>query len=300
LEAVAYNKEARLQQAVSEGDVLLEREMRMEAGSGTGISALIFAITTHNPEAVQCIVEAGADVEAKGSNGNTALHIASFYVDDDDDDDSETSFFSTNDCFDDVKYLIEHGANVHAKNNEGATPLHLACGGGLFDIVKYLVESGSNLNTRNIHGRNALHMASCADAVDVVEYLVECNAAALEARDDHGCTALHLASALGNTDVVMYLSKKGSDANATTIDGMTALHYAVEFGHVDTMLFLTRQNECTGINIQPSYTQRRMDMLNDEAEDFHTDNNDVILALQLAISLGQSNIVKDLIHKCCS
>lgn len=60
-------------------------------------------------EVVKYLIENGADINAKDSNGDNLLMIALEYRE-----------------LDIVKYLLEKGANVNIKNNEGKTVLDLA------------------------------------------------------------------------------------------------------------------------------------------------------------------------------
>jgi ankyrin repeat protein len=55
---------------------------------------------------VGLLIDAGADVNTRGKNGNTPLHDA-------------VSFGN----LDMVKYLVSRGADVNAKNDLGLTPL---------------------------------------------------------------------------------------------------------------------------------------------------------------------------------
>ena len=64
----------------------------------------------------------GADFNAKASEGNTPMHIAS----------SRNVIVS-------IAYFRGTGAaNIDAKNDDGQTPLHCACISGATDAVKYL------------------------------------------------------------------------------------------------------------------------------------------------------------------
>jgi ankyrin repeat protein len=303
--------ETALYRAVSQGQtniakILVENGATIEARSWTGMTALHWAIDTNHLETVQYLLEVGADVNAKGYYGNTALHFASFFGEEHDDGpglDTTNGIISPShlarpkDLVETVKLLKEHGANVNERNKDGETPLHLVCSMGRFEVVKYLIAVGNCcLETCDNHGRTALHVASCFNDVDVVKYLVQ-NNAALETRDDLGCTALHLASAMGKTEVVKCLSEKGAYVNATSNDGMTALHFAVQFGRVQSVVHLMKLNGCTGIKLQHLFSQRRLETLNSDSSNLDTCNDDVILALQLAVAFGHSTTVKDLMTK---
>lgn len=58
---------------------------------------------------IKYLVDNSADINAKADDGQTPMHIASFY------DHEEV-----------VKFLILKGANIEATDNYGSTPLHAA------------------------------------------------------------------------------------------------------------------------------------------------------------------------------
>ena len=57
-------------------------------------------------EIMELLIEAGADVNARGNNGVTALHLAAYYGNDRS-----------------VAFLLEKGADIHAMNDYGRNPL---------------------------------------------------------------------------------------------------------------------------------------------------------------------------------
>ena len=72
--------------------------------------------------AVQALLAKGADVNAKGRNGVTALMAA-----------------SENGRRDVLQTLLAKGADVNAKTNDGATALMAACQNGHSDVVQALL-----------------------------------------------------------------------------------------------------------------------------------------------------------------
>jgi len=75
------------------------------------------------PESVKILVDKGADVNARAKNGNTPLHMVP--------------------VVDTAQILISHGADVNAKNNDGETPLDLAIRDGYKELVELLSKHGA-------------------------------------------------------------------------------------------------------------------------------------------------------------
>jgi len=83
-----------------------------------------------------------ADVNAKASDGATALHAAA--------DHGEKDL---------VELLLNAHADVNAKDNSGVTPLHLAAAHGRLDIAELLVAHKADLNLKNNFGLTPLQTA---------------------------------------------------------------------------------------------------------------------------------------------
>ena len=82
------------------------------------------------------MVKNGADVNANGKNGYTALMLASFKG-----------------CLEIIEYLVGKGADVNAKNgNNGNTALIMASKQGHHEILKYLLENGAEVIDKDKNG----------------------------------------------------------------------------------------------------------------------------------------------------
>jgi len=90
-------------------------------------------------------LEAGADVNAKDTNGITSLHYAVYH-------DKEEM----------VKFLIASKANVNAQTASGDTPLHIAVGSmGKKNetLANYLAQHGANFTIKNEQGQTPISVA---------------------------------------------------------------------------------------------------------------------------------------------
>jgi len=128
---------------------------------------------------VKSLVYRGADVDASGRNGATALMLASQAGE-----------------LDVVKFLIDKGADVGAVDKDGMTVLMHASFPENHDVVRILVEKGADVDARSNEGKTALeYFAEKKRLKDVANYLTPAIArgtstATDEKNIDGGVTAL--------------------------------------------------------------------------------------------------------------
>ncbi|MBN1255602.1 MAG: ankyrin repeat domain-containing protein [Deltaproteobacteria bacterium] len=94
-------------------------------------TALSLASSRGFLEAVKMFVENGADIEAAGINGNTALLLA-----------MDRILYPQIPPV--VEYLVNHGANVNAVNDDGDTPVIKAINKGAIDMYDFLKSKGAS------------------------------------------------------------------------------------------------------------------------------------------------------------
>ena len=108
-------------------------------------------------KAVRVLLENGADVNAKGGEGETPLHKA-----------AQWRFLEV------LEILLENKADVNAKDNLGNTALHWAAGNGYSHITTVLLDNGADVNAENLDGNTALTLALArGDGEDMVKVLVK-------------------------------------------------------------------------------------------------------------------------------
>ena len=95
---------------------------------------------------MQALIDKGADVNAKGNDGTTALMNAA-------NNERDNSL-------DTVLTLIDKGADVNAKRNDGFTALMFASAKGNLDAVQALIDKGADLNAKTKKGATALKLAT--------------------------------------------------------------------------------------------------------------------------------------------
>jgi ankyrin repeat protein len=116
--------------------------------------AVILGLATQNEDVTGLLLASKADVNARGNDGRTALHVA-----------------ARKGNKDASKLLLTSKANVNAKANDGKTPLHYAAGFGHKDVVELLLASKADVNAVANDGKTPLRYASDYDHKDVAELL---------------------------------------------------------------------------------------------------------------------------------
>lgn len=134
---------------------LIKKGADVNARKSDGSTALMCAVTAGSVDIVQVLLDRGADVNARKSDGTTALMNAAV-----------TGQLKIS------RLLLDGGANVNVQKNDcGATALEIAASGGHVDMVRLLIEKGANINSKNYSGQTALVCAGLRGRVEVVELL---------------------------------------------------------------------------------------------------------------------------------
>ena len=124
----------------------------------------------------------GADVNAKATDGSTALIDAALGNDDAIAQLLPSSPSSKDDRLDIVQALLAKGAEVNAKQKNGATALMMASLKGRFDIVRVLLAKGADVNAKEEHGGTALDAAAAGGHADTRALLAQAQFAQAQAR----------------------------------------------------------------------------------------------------------------------
>ncbi len=200
---------------------------------GDGTTALIWASYWENPEIVELLIAADADVNAASDLGVTALWPA-----------AEHGSLAI------AGILLDAGADPDAALMSGETPVMTAARGGHVEVVELLLARGADPNTRATREHTALMWAAAGRHPEVVEALLA-GGADVHARsgswaqyyqkgggssphpDDEfwvqegGFTPLLFAARAGDLASARLLVAAGADVNDRTAGGMSATTVAV-------------------------------------------------------------------------
>lgn len=124
----------------------------LEARNYEGLTALHVAVNAGCQDAVQLLLERGADIDAVDikSGRSPLIHAV------------ENNSLSM------VQLLLVHGANVNAQMYSGSSALHSASGRGLLPLVRMLVRSGADSGLKNCHNDTPLMVARSRRVIDIL------------------------------------------------------------------------------------------------------------------------------------
>lgn len=197
-----------LERAAGDGNGGLAQKL-IKAGAEMGF-ALYAAIGSGHREVVNTLLENGAPVSDKDSQGFAPLHVAAQAGD------AEM-----------LRSLLCRGAEKDGLGPQGNTALHMAAQLGHLAATKALLAAGADEGVRwGAPGKVVvLHVAAEMGHVDVVRALLE-HGADVEACDADGNTPLHLSSFHGRVRTIDVLVEAGANVYADNEFGHTPLHDA--------------------------------------------------------------------------
>ena len=189
---------------------LLHNGAHVDVRTRTKRTPLSLAAWYGDLEMVQVLLDYEADVNARGHDEWTPLHLVTQGID---------SFgilqHGPQMLADVARLLLEHGADVTALTNYGETPLHTAAKWKTVEVIRVLIEHGADVGAKNNRSSTPLHnavehlYAVEHRTVEVVRVLLE-HGANVGAEDDRGSTPFQIASAGGEKDIIELLSEKGA------------------------------------------------------------------------------------------
>jgi ankyrin repeat protein len=164
--------------------------------------------------AVQVLIDAGADVNAKNSYGAFTPGDLG-------------AVFSSSSHQDPVSLLSVHGVDTRDMKN-GYTPLHLCLFANRHkEIMQLLVAKGADVNARASSGATPLYFAVLRDQPDDVKFLID-KGADVNLPDAYGGTILDAALQLQYGSMIQILVDHGADVNAKDQSDQRPLTYAMK------------------------------------------------------------------------
>lgn len=174
------------------------------------MKAFVCAAKSKSESNLQALSRLGADINAIGNEGCTALMEL-----------VETEDLKA------TKNLLIHGANINACSEKNRmTSLNFAAIQGREGMLRLLLDHGPDLELRNSVGYTALQSACTENQLSCAAILLE-RGANIESMATDGRTPLMLATVGCYLDMVSLLIKWGANVNATDFHDQTALMLSV-------------------------------------------------------------------------
>ncbi|MBQ0052425.1 MAG: ankyrin repeat domain-containing protein [Treponema sp.] len=186
---------------------------------GSGNTPLHYAAEWQLNDAINSLIQKGANVTAENANGESALFSA-----------------VKGDNPSTINILVEKGVATdsrdnHARDNLGNTPLHAAVKWNALKAAKTLISLGVDVNAQNLSGKTAL-CDSCRSAKKEMSILLIQNGADINATDATGRTVLMDAISSMNEQMVKLLLSYGANVQIQEMYGRNAYHDAALTGNI--------------------------------------------------------------------
>ena len=178
---------------------------------------------------IKFLIQNGADIQTRSSNGSTILHFA-----------------SRNSNQEVVEFLLKlNEISVNARDNRNRTPLMYACYDGVcLDNIKMLIQNGADIQASDSNGSTVLHFASSNSNQEVVEFLLKLNEISVNATNNFYKTpVMYACYDGGRLDNIKMFLKFGADIQASSSNGSTVLHFASRYSKKKVVEFLLKLNE---------------------------------------------------------
>jgi ankyrin repeat protein len=203
----------------------------------------MYASENGDAEAVQMLLEHGADPSSKPSYAPNALISASkrgsyevsvilleygALIDDKDENGLTALMYSAAYNFSDLTELfLDNGADPSVKDGFGSDALIIASYYDSYESAKVLLEHGCNINTTDFFGFTSLIIACQQGFYDLVWLLLD-NGANMSAKNEAGINALAMAVTRDHTDIAELLIENGAKVNEPVHQGNNLLDLAKE------------------------------------------------------------------------
>lgn len=164
---------------------------------------LTLAAGIYNPQMVQILIAAGADVNKPNKDGLTPTYIAAYFND-----------------IEAVEHLISAGADLNKYSSNGETPLYISTRFKDTTMLESLIRAGADVNKELIGiGKTPIHVAIEYNRSKALEKLISAGADVNRTRIDTGESPLHIASKLSNYAIVEILLEAGADKTIADRNG---------------------------------------------------------------------------------
>jgi ankyrin repeat protein len=244
-----------LLKAAAEGNLeeikkLLAVEANIEAKDSQGYTALDWIVGLNHVKAVKILHWAAAEGHVKiiQSLLNYQVNIEAK------DSQGKTALFwaAEQGKIEAIKVLISNGANIEARDNNGGTMLDVASSYGRTEVIKVLLDYKASMRVHARPSTTVLHKALIRGEIEAFEVLIA-SGVNIEAKDEYNQTPLHLVCSFGTTKAIYILLSVGANIEAKDEYDQTPLHLACSYGKAEAIHMLLSSG--VNINAQNAYGQ---------------------------------------------
>eukprot|EP00803_Ostreobium_quekettii_P007331 evm.model.scf_1535.3 EVM.evm.TU.scf_1535.3 scf_1535:22230-35004(+) len=274
-------------------EALLQHGANVQAATKDGTTALHIAAAKGAAHVIPDLVTAGADKDARTCKGWSPLHAA-----------AQTGSAAT------IRELLSFGADTEARTSgHRATALHVAALRGNLEAVEVLAGEGkADVHSRQSDALTPLLLAAFCGHGKVVRALVAAGAV-MDARDAQNKAALHMAALAGHVRVAEELLQLGADVDVQADNGSTPLLLAAQEGHHKMVECLAdadaNVDHCNIAGLTPLHAavtrarRKAVDALIDKGADVnaHTCASPSMPLLHVAARLGHVGMVDSLLRR---
>lgn len=222
-------------------NILIANGAIVTEANSAGETPLMLAAKWTSLETIQTLLKAGAAINAKDNQGQTALIYAS------------RAYYEPNrDSAPAVRLLLANGARVNDLDGNGRSALIHALNAAQGESVKVLIAAGANVNLSDGDGQTTLMLAARCPSVGPIAALVQAGAAStINQKDKKGLTALLYAVAQFHAAVlenVKALIAAGANVDDANENDETPLLIAVQRNNLELVKLLLAEH--ASINIK--------------------------------------------------
>jgi ankyrin repeat protein len=178
-------------------DFLLRRHSAVNSKCREGWTPLHYACSSHNPDLVRLLINAGAESQAQiAGDGRRPIHIA-----------------VANGSVQIIEILHKHEVSISVRDSAGDRPLCIACHHGHAGAAEKLIELGEPLRAAFPNRPNEdspLCIAAKGGHLDVIRLLFR-KGASVKQRDEYGYIPLRYAAYFGHPEALRLLLEEGAE-----------------------------------------------------------------------------------------
>lgn len=250
-------------------------------------SRLIKAMHENNPTKMQCLIEAGANID------ETNVHGVSIFM-----------RIVSADHINIVRMLIEKNKKLlNITDSFKITALMYAFQRINIEMIQLLIEMGADLEADSPGGYTVLISAAAYGYTSIVKLLLK-KGANIDAQTDEGKTALMCSAERGYTGIMELLLNRGANIDVPNEDNLTVRDYIIAHGKLEMLKLLVKKNLITQNELDANLTKATIENKSTKMECFikagatiDEKNAEHVMIFMQIVTAGDIALVKAHIEK---